>query len=101
MKPMLKNYILIAVRHLARHRFFSVIMVSCLALGITFALVIGGYVRNQQAVNKNIHEVANQYMIRSKWKMKGLGLDITTIAPLAKSIKEEYPSLVANYYRYN
>lgn len=98
---MLKSYILIAVRHLARHRFFSAIMVSCLALGITFAMIIGLYIRNQEGVNGGIRDAGNQYMIRSKWKVKGLGLDITTIGPLAKTMKEEYPSLVANYYRYN
>jgi ABC-type antimicrobial peptide transport system permease subunit len=40
-------------------------------------------------------------MIKSRWKVKGLGMDITTIPPLAKTMKEEYPRLVANYYRYN
>jgi putative ABC transport system permease protein len=98
---MLKSYLLIAVRHLARHRFFSAIMVCCLALGITFAMTIGLYVSNQESVNGGIRDVGNQYMIRSKWKAKGLGMDITTIGPLAKTMKEEYPALVANYYRYN
>jgi putative ABC transport system permease protein len=98
---MLKNYFTIAIRHLTRQRFFSAIMVSCLALGITFAMIIGQYVRNQEGVNGNIHDVSNQYMIRSKWKVKGLGMDITTVAPLPKTMKEDYPSLVANYYRYN
>jgi putative ABC transport system permease protein len=98
---MLKSYLLIAVRHLARHRFFSAIMVSCLAIGISFAMIIGLYVSNQESVNGGVRDVGNQYMIRSKWKAKGLGMDITTIGPLAKTMKEEYPALVANYYRYN
>lgn len=98
---MLKNYLTIAFRHLARHRLFSVIMVCCLATGITFSMIIGGYIRNQENVNSTIRDVANQYRIKSKWKVKGLGMDITTIAPLAKTMKEEYPDLVAGYYRYN
>lgn len=97
---MLKSYLLIAIRHLARHRFFSAIMVCCLALGITFAMIIGLYVSNQESVNGGIRDLSNQYMIRSKWKVKGVGMDITTIAPLAKTMREEYPALVANYYRY-
>jgi putative ABC transport system permease protein len=28
-------------------------------------------------------------------------LDITTLGPLAKTLKNEYPNLVADYYRYN
>ncbi|MDO6430372.1 ABC transporter permease [Flavitalea sp. BT771] len=98
---MLKSYFTIAVRHLARHRLFSAIMVTCLAVGITFSMIIGLYVRNQEKVNSTVHDVGNQYMIRSNWKVKGLGLDITTVAPLAKTMKEEYPDLVAGYYRYN
>jgi putative ABC transport system permease protein len=98
---MLKNYFTIAVRHLARHRLFSVIMVCCLASGITFSMIIGGYIRNQEKVNSTIRDVGNQYRIKSKWKVKGLGMDILTLAPLAKTMKEEYPALVAGYYRYN
>lgn len=98
---MLKNYITIAFRHLVRHKLFSVITVCCLAIGITFSMIIGMYVLNQEKVNSTIRDVGNQYMIRSKWKVKGLGLDITTIGPLAKTMKEEYPALVAGYYRYN
>ena len=98
---MLKNYITIAVRHLVGHKLFSIITVCCLSIGITFALIIGLYVRKQEGVNGTIRDVSNQYMIKSRWKVKGLGLDITTIAPLAKTMKEEYPALVANYYRYN
>ena len=30
-----------------------------------------------------------------------MGLDITTVAPLARALKDEYPRLVRNYYRYN
>ena len=98
---MLKNYITIAVRHLTGHKLFSIITVCCLAIGITFAMIIGLYVRKQESVNGSIRDVGNQYMIKSRWKVKGLGMDITTIPPLAKTMKEEYPALVANYYRYN
>ena len=76
-------------------------MVCCLATGITFSMIIGGYIRNQEKVNSTIRDVGNQYWIKSKWKVKGLGMDILTLAPLAKTMKEEYPDLVAGYYRYN
>jgi putative ABC transport system permease protein len=48
-----------------------------------------------------LRNAGNQYLIKSKWKVKNMGLDITTIGPLAKAMKEDYPDLVANYYRYN
>jgi len=98
---MLKNYLIIAVRHLKRHKLFSAINILCLAIGITFAMLIGVYVINQKNVNASIRNVDNQYVIKSKWKIRNMGLPITTVAPLAKTLKEEYPDLVANYYRFN
>src|SRR5436190_19748158 len=98
---MLKNYFTIAVRHLLRHKFFSAINILCLAIGITFSLIIGVYVLGQYNINASLKNVNNQYIVKSSWKEKEMGLDITTFGPLAKTLKEEYPTLVANYYRYN
>jgi ABC-type antimicrobial peptide transport system permease subunit len=98
---MLKNYFTIAVRHLLRHKFFSAINILCLAIGITFSLVIGIYVLGQYNINASLKNVNNQYIVKSNWKVKEMGLDITTFGPLPKTLKEEYPSLTANYYRYN
>ncbi len=98
---MLKNYFVIAIRHLVRHKLFSIINVFCLAIGITFSMIIGVYVLNQENVNSNIKNINNQYFIKTIWKEKDLGLAITSLSPLAKSLKEEYPTLVENYYRYN
>ena len=98
---MFKNYFKIATRHLARHKLFSLINIFCLSIGITFSIIIGGYILNEENVNGNIRNVGNQYIIKSGWKVKDMGLDFTTIGPLAKTAKEEYPNLVENYYRYN
>ena len=98
---MVKNYYKIAVRHLTSHKLFSLINISCLAIGITFSMIIGIYVLNQEAVNSQLKNVENQYIIKSKWKTKDMGIDITTLGPLAKTLRSEYPDLVAGYYRYN
>src|SRR5215218_544476 len=98
---MFQNYFKIAVRHLLRHKFFSAINILCLAIGITFSLLIGVYVLKQYHINKTLKNVNSQYIIKSNWKVKEMGLDITTLGPLAKTLKEEYPTLVANYYRYD
>ncbi|OJY92343.1 MAG: hypothetical protein BGP14_14130 [Sphingobacteriales bacterium 44-15] len=98
---MFKNYFKIAVRHLTRHKLFSVINIFCLAIGITFSMIIGVYIVSQKSVNSHIKNVSDQYIIKSKWKVKEMGMDITTLGPLAKAMKEEYPTLVENYYRFN
>lgn len=98
---MFQNFFKIAVRNLWRHKFFSAINILCLAIGITFSLVTGLYVLNQQRINATLKNVSRQYLLKSNWKVKEMGLDITTFGPLAKTLKEEYPTLVANYYRYD
>jgi putative ABC transport system permease protein len=98
---MLKNYFTIAIRHLTRHKLFSIINVLCLALGISFSLIIGVYVLAQYRINTSLKNVQRQYIIKSNWKVKDMGLDLTTFGPLPKALKEEYPGLVRNYYRYN
>ncbi|MFT4154803.1 ABC transporter permease [Parafilimonas sp.] len=98
---MFRNYLKTALRHFVRHKFFSVINVLCLAIGIAFSLIIGVYVFNQFSINKSLKNLNNQYILKSDWKVKEMGLDVTTFGPLAKILKEEYPSLVENYYRYD
>ena len=98
---MFKNYFKIAVRHLTKHKLFSLINILCLSIGITFSMIIGIYILKEQSVNRDLKNVENQYIIKSKWKLKDMGLDITTLGPLAKTLKTEYPDIVANYYRYN
>ncbi len=98
---MLRSYINIAIRHLTRHKLFSIINISCLAIGITFSLIIGVYILNQENVNARIKNIDNQYLIKSRWKQENMGPDVTTLGPLAKTMKDEYPSLIANYYRFD
>ncbi|HXB30887.1 MAG TPA: ABC transporter permease, partial [Puia sp.] len=98
---MLKSYINIAIRHLTRHKLFSIINISCLAIGITFSLIIGVYILDQENVNAHIKNINNQYVVKSRWKQENMGPDVTTLGPLAKTMKDEYPSLVANYYRFD
>ena len=98
---MLKNYFIIAIRHLTRHKLFSLITIFCLAVGICFSLIIGDFVLNQENVNGWIKNVNNQYIIKSNWKKENSGYSITTLGPLAKAMKDEYPGLVANYYRFD
>lgn len=98
---MLKNYLVVAVRHLLRHKAFSAINILCLAIGLTFSLAIGVYALGQYGINASLKNADRHYLVKSNWKVKEMGLDLTTFGPLPKTLKEEYPSLVANYYRYN
>lgn len=98
---MLRNYLKIAFRSLVKRKLFSIINILGLSVGIAFALLIGIYVIQEKQVNADLRNVDNQYIVKSEWKVKEMGLDLTTIAPLPKAMREDYPNLVANYYRYN
>jgi putative ABC transport system permease protein len=98
---MLKNYFIVAIRHLTRHKLFSAINILCLGVGIAFSMLIGNYIMQEKNVNLSLRHAENQYLIKSKWKVANMGIPITTLAPLAKALKENYPALVQNYYRFN
>jgi ABC-type antimicrobial peptide transport system permease subunit len=98
---MIKNYILVAFRQLGKHRLFSALNIFCLAIGICFCLLIGQYVLEETQVNAGLKDIHRQYFLTSSWKVKNTGPDITTVGPLPKALKEQYPGLVAGYYRFN
>ena len=98
---MFKNYFKIAWRNIIKHRFYSIINIFGLFIGFTFALLIGGYVWGALQVNKNLKNADQQYLLMSDWKDPNMGIDFTSLGPLAKTLKEKYPSLVANYYRFD
>jgi len=98
---MLQNYFKIAWRNLSKRKFYTLITVVGLAVGMTFSFLMLGYVWGEINVNKDLRNSDRQYLLRSKWKQPEMGLDMTTLAPLAKTLKEEYPALVEDYYRYD
>jgi len=97
---MLKNYIVVALRHVLRHKLFSLLNIFCLAIGITLTMLVTAYVVSETSVNSSLRNVESQYHIQSKWKTDNMGMEITSFSPLAKTLKEEYPHLIENYYRF-
>jgi putative ABC transport system permease protein len=50
-----------ALRQFIRHKMFSALNVFCLAIGISFCLLIGQYILHENAVNANIKNIHQQY----------------------------------------
>lgn len=98
---MFKNYFQIGWRNIIKSRFYSAVNIIGLSTGIAFTLLIGAYVWSELQVNKNLKNPDCQYIIQSKWKTPNEGYEIATLGPLAKTLKDNYPNLVANYYRYD
>ena len=97
---MLKNYFKIAWRNISKYRFHSLVNIGGLAIGIAFALLIGAYVWDAFRVSSSLKNENNQYIIQSR-NGNDPTLSLTTIGNLSKALKEQYPSLVANYYRWD
>jgi putative ABC transport system permease protein len=98
---MFKNYLKIAWRNLLRNRFYSFINIFGLTAGLTFTLLIGAYTWTELHVNRELKNAGRQYIIQSRWKEQNEGLELTTVGPLAKALKEQYPNLVASFYRWD
>ncbi|MEP6673701.1 MAG: FtsX-like permease family protein [Ferruginibacter sp.] len=98
---MFKNYFKIAWRNISKRKFYAFLNIIGLATGIVFTFLIGAYVWREVHVNTQLRNAKNQYFLKSKWKDPNLGNDITTLGPISKRLKEDYPSLIANYYRWD
>jgi putative ABC transport system permease protein len=98
---MIVSYYKTALRQIARNRFHSLLNITGLSVGIAFTLLIAIYGWSEWNVNHDLRNYSRQYIITSDWKDPNLGYPLATLGPLAKALKDDYPSLVANYYRFD
>jgi len=99
---MLANYYKTAVRNIARSRFHAVINIVGLSVGISFTLLIAAFCWSESQVNHRLRNADRQYFLTSSFKGAPAGQpSITTSGQLAKALKDNYPSLVANFYRWD
>ncbi len=98
---MIRNYFKIAWRNLKKHKFYATINILGLFFGIVFTMLISAYIWTEYEVNKNLKNANQHYFLKSEWKDPNMGFEITTLGPLSKRLKEDYPSLVVNYYRWD
>ncbi|HEA30898.1 MAG TPA: FtsX-like permease family protein [Leeuwenhoekiella sp.] len=98
---MFKNYIKLAWRNMCKNGVYTAIMLFGLSIGLTVVLLIGGYVWHELQVNQYLKHADRQYLLTSNWKDPNMGVDFTTVAPLAQRLKEDYPQYIENYYRWD
>lgn len=99
-RNMFKNYVKIAWRNITKRYSYTAVNITGLAVGIAFILLIGSYAWNELEVNHNLRNIDNQYIIQSKWGDAST-FDLTTVGALARSLKDLYPNLIENYYRWD
>jgi len=98
---MIRNYVKLAWRNLLKYKVYSLVNVFGLSIGIAFAFLIGAFVWGEWRINRDLKNADQQYFLFSVWKDPNTGPDITTLGPLAVQLKEKYPNLVVNAYRWD
>ena len=98
---MFANYLKIAWRNIVKNRIYSFINIVGLSIGIAFTLLIAAYVWSELQVNTNLKNADRQYIIQSNWKNPNEGFFLSSLGPLAKALQQNYPNLVADFYRYD
>jgi putative ABC transport system permease protein len=91
---MLKNYLKITIRNIKRHKAFSFINISGLAIGMACSLIIGFYIQSELGFDK-YHEKADRiYRINR-------GVQVLTTPALAPALKENFPEVEEAIQLYN
>lgn len=98
---MFLNYLKIAWRNITKHRFYSLLNIVGLSTGIVFTLLIGAFVWQELQVNKKLKNSNRQCILTTVSKDPSIGYELATFGPIAKRLKEDYPNLVDNYYRWD
>ncbi|MGB8192924.1 MAG: ABC transporter permease, partial [Chitinophagaceae bacterium] len=98
---MLRTYITIAFRVLIKNKVFAGINILGLSAGIAFVLLIAAYSWSELQVNSVIKENDRVFLVQSKWKQADMGLDFTTLGPLTKTLKDEYPNLIEDQFHWD
>jgi putative ABC transport system permease protein len=83
-----------------RGKFHSVVNILGLSLGMAVILLIGGYAFRELSVNRGLKDIERTFVIQSRWTPQNMGVFYTTLGPLALTLKEQYPMLVEDAYRY-
>lgn len=95
-KIMLKNYFLIAVRSLAKHRFYSFINVTGLATGIAACLLIVLFIQNEMSYDRHYENADRIYRINGEIKFAGNHYRLAvTSAPFADAAVQSFPEIEA------
>lgn len=92
---MIKHYFKISFRHILKQRFYSLINIGGLAMGLTCCLLILLYINHELSFDQHYQEGDQIYRVymegQEDGKLQG-GAVVTT--PLAKTLLNEYPEII-------
>ena len=95
---MVKNYFITAWRNLSRQPIYATINIVGLSIGLSAVYLMTLFIWDEYQMNNWVRNSRNQYFIESDWKEGRNGLEIVSLAPIGRNLKENYPHLVANHF---
>jgi len=91
---MVRNYILVALRNMKRHRGYSFINIFGLAMGMACCILIFMWVLDELSFDR-FHENGDLlYRVNKIWRKGETAHYATTPAPLAEALKEKFPEIL-------
>jgi putative ABC transport system permease protein len=94
LKAMLQNYFTTAIRTLKKQRFFTLINVSGLAIGIASCLIILLYVQNELSYDKHFSDVHRIYRVEAEIKFGDNHLMLALCpAPMAEALTKDFAEI--------
>lgn len=93
---MIRNYFKIAFRTFVKEKFYALINIIGLSLGIASSLLIGLYMLHESSYDNFHPDVENTYRVNmtSIWNPEG-GITSSSVIPLAESLSSEFPSVTS------
>lgn len=91
---MIKNYFKIAYRNLLKHRFFSLVNIFGLAIGVATFWIIALYVTDELSYDRYNDKADRIFRVaqHGKWNTGGFDLAVTAV-PYAPALKADYPEV--------
>jgi predicted permease len=99
---MLRNYLKLAFRNLAKHKGYSAINIAGLAVGMAVAILIGIWIQDEVSANKHHKNYETLYMVKMHQTFDGKrGTQDAIPFPLGDELTSKYPDFkaVAMYER--
>ena len=91
---MIKNYITIALRNLLKQRFYTLLNVMGLSIGIACFVMIALYVADELSYDRFHPRAEQTYRVGLKGQLSGQEINVAvTCPPLATTVVEEFPEV--------
>jgi putative ABC transport system permease protein len=98
---MFKNFFKVAFRNLLNRKFYSIINIVGLAIGLTCTILIALFIQNELSYDKHNLNHEKIYRLESHFFIQeSEDLFAATAFPLGPALKLEYPQDVADYCRF-